>query len=341
MIKFSNKSRGSNVDCSLKSIKSAFYGIVESSKGKITPLCQLKEAQRTNKLRGYKLKKRNIQCINYLVTKYRKVLLGDPVQLEKVIMYFERKKWSLDVFNNGTTEFGKALLGAFGYTSRFRSVPEKGVWLAKKLNVKTCPYCNSNYTLFVPSTNTSKAYARFQFDHFFAKDRYPYLSVSLFNLIPCCASCNLRKGSESQRLKNLFHPYVKSINSVSRFKIDYPIDVFKMGVKNLRGINIDDIKIKFESTREHSKKIVETHDKIYDISGIYGQHKDIAHEMLVNSRLYDKFYQRGIMKTKGLFPDRLTLLRYLLGNYMEEKNILRRPLSKFTQDIAKQVGLIS
>ena len=47
-----------------------------------------------------------------------------------------------------------------------------------------------------------------------------------------------------------------------------------------------------------------------------------------------------MMKIKGLFSDERQFLRYLIGNYAFSDEINERPLSKFTQDIARQLKLI-
>lgn len=61
--------------------------------------------------------------------------------------------------------------------------------LLEKLDVKVCPYCNRQYTFTVPKVKVSP-----QFDHYFPISKYPYLQLSLFNLIPSCSTCNLKKS---------------------------------------------------------------------------------------------------------------------------------------------------
>ena len=64
----------------------------------------------------------------------------------------------------------------------------------KDLDIKVCPYCNRNYILNF--NKKGKANATAQLDHFFDKKDYPYLSVSIYNLVPSCGTCNLRKSSK-------------------------------------------------------------------------------------------------------------------------------------------------
>jgi hypothetical protein len=41
-----------------------------------------------------------------------------------------------------------------------------------------------------------------------------------------------------------------------------------------------------------------------------------------------------------LVPDDALIDRLLIGNYMDETDIHKRPMSKFMQDIAQQLGII-
>ena len=66
-----------------------------------------------------------------------------------------------------------------------------GKELIEKTGVTVCPYCNRNFV------NNGKDRAMAQFDHFFDKKTFPLFAISLYNLIPCCSSCNHTKQSES------------------------------------------------------------------------------------------------------------------------------------------------
>ena len=58
--------------------------------------------------------------------------------------------------------------------------------------------------------------------------------------------------------------------------------------------------------------------------------------------IYDASFKKDLLTNfKTLFKDEATLNRMIVGNYIEDTNIHRRPLSKFMQDIAQQLGLIT
>lgn len=95
-------------------------------------------------------------------------------------------------------------------------------WLQSQLNVKVCPYCNRMYT----TTLYGKKRIRPDFDHFYPQSRYPYLAVSLFNLIPSCNVCN-RAKSDYAEIKKYFEKRGKSkkvIHKREQKSIIYPYD---------------------------------------------------------------------------------------------------------------------
>lgn len=309
------------------------------------PKKNLEDALKNNKLGGIDLSadnnKREILC--FILKRLPLFIMGAPIVLDKIKKHFESStnNWQRLIYNDAeksTTDFGKELIKLFGYDEYFRNRKEKGIWLAKQLNIKTCPYCNAQYTLYVEDKNMS--IAKFQFDHFFPKNQYPYFSLSLFNLIPSCASCNQTKSSKPVNLKEFYHPYYNSIAFCSEFIVNYPDKVENWNFKAIRDLDSEKIEVKFKSKYPETENFVKKHDEMFHITAVYSRHKDVAQELLVKSILYNKFYKKGTKSIEGLFPDNKTMLRYILGNYMLEEDILKRPLSKFTQDIAKQLKLI-
>lgn len=239
--------------------------------------------------------------------------------------------------------FKKVLLTSFGYTERFRSTVPKAGWLAKQLNVRACPYCNGQYTLYSEHTNKGKRkYAekttkrlKFQFDHFFNKARFPYLSMSFYNLIPSCGPCNNTKSKTKTKLGKHYHPYYDDLDVVSVFKTT--IDDFDSPFKIKEG----QINVSFQARTNAFVDFVAEHNDLYHIDGIYERHKDRVKEVIVNSVLYTKELRHQLAEIKGLIPDdRSFLLRFLLGSHGLREEIPLRPLNKLVRDTAIQYGLI-
>jgi len=282
-----------------------------------------------------------VDYLNELYEDYNSIIIGKPTELEEII---NKKDESIIGIEENTpfgrkfklNGFGRIILEIFGYERYFRGIEYKAMWWAKELNLRTCPYCNSQYTLIV-NKNSKYSQAKFQFDHFFPKKRFPYLSISMYNLIPSCANCNLAKGDNFLSLINYYNPYHSCLHEKGGFYIPYDIDIEKLSIGDTNNI---DLPILFNHTTHEHEDFVKNHDKLYNISGIYERMEDEARKLLnvaiVNNKT-NRLMTRGI---KGLFPDEKTHLEYILGNHPYKNQIIEKPMAKFTQDIAKQLKLI-
>lgn len=299
-----------------------------------------KPEDKLNVLSRKKAKNKNpgkeFEICQYLKTNFKNIILDKPNDLFKIIKHFESKGWDISIYKNDkSTRFGKQILEAFGYSERFRSQIGRGIWLAQQLNIKTCPYCNAQSTLIVP-TSTGKSIAKFQFDHFFFKDRYPYLSISLYNLIPSCVNCNITKSTKSLNLVNHYHPYFLNFSRYFKFRLKYNPDPKKLNIAQVKKQNLQ---IVLKANYADPDNLVKNHNDIYHLSGVYNRHQDIAEDLLYKAIIYTQGLISGHLKIEKLFPDRSTYLKYLIGTFPATKDVLKRPLSKFAQDIANQLGL--
>lgn len=317
----------------------ANYALITHSVGHTNPKAIFENSVSVKHLYGLHLTPKRKEIVKDIIRDYETYLLGAPHELESIIRRYKRKGWQKFIYRDGaTTEFGNKILQAFGYEDRFRSVQAKGLWLASTLNIKVCPYCNAQYTLVVKK---DEGYlGKFQFDHFFPQDKYPYLSLSLYNLIPSCASCNHKKRSREVTLKKHFHPYHNDIAAHSKFKIKYPAKPSELSINKVLAMNLEDIEIRFVPRDAASKNLVDDHNDLYDIDYIYQRHVDIAHQILVHAILHNVHYQKLVSSLRSVFPDRTTLMRYLLGHYLKKEEINKQPLSKMVQDLARQLQLI-
>lgn len=221
------------------------------------------------------------------------------------------------------TGFRQKIHNAYGYDH------SKLLDLAKWLNVKTCPYCNMQYTLYVKAykeDGTVKEMAKLQFDHFYNQADYPMFSMSMYNLIPSCASCNL--GKKQGELALAFHPYHANIGDSFRFKIANP-HILWMG--NMLGRP----KIKLERT---GKQKIGSYNDMFHIGALYQRHVDFVQEVFARAYPDDSYYGN-----KDNFPyikDKDLVERLQIGFYPKEEDIELRPLTKFEQDLWKQAKSI-
>lgn len=219
--------------------------------------------------------------------------------------------------------FAKGLLHAMGYENYRKS---KLVELSRMLNIKVCPYCNHNFTLYIDVLGKTNMKGLFQFDHFYDKSDYPYLSMSLYNLIPSCSSCNHQKRTTQLDIR--YNPYFKAISEEFHFKV---VDSFQLR-SGKKGADKIDIKIE----RNVSRQGVDDLQNDLHLEEQYGRHKDIVQE--IYDKAYNETYYRNMLTC---IPDEdiEKLLNQWLGIPLDKNDIDKRPLTKFCQDVLKQARM--
>lgn len=211
----------------------------------------------------------------------------------------------------------------------------------QKIGIKSCVYCNSQLTItiekiiYLKTKVNNEFIAKFQVDHFYPKDKYPYLSVSLYNLYPTCASCNNAKKVTEVSF-NLYQ------DNVLPSKYKFALDI-KSKAKFITSRDINDIEFKFIDFEKPDEKIVVkgSFEDTFQINGIYKTQKDLAEEIILKSQIYNKAYKEKLISSfPDIFNNKNLGNRIILGNYCEPEEIHKRPMAKFMQDIAKDIGLI-
>lgn len=119
-------------------------------------------------------------------------------------------------------EFKKLIDPVFGYYKRFRNSATRGLvhdWFVA-LNIATCPYCNRNWISHVDTSGKKDGKFLFDIDHYFPQEKYPYFTLSFYNLIPSCTPCNQRlKKNNELSLNSHIHPFVDDIDGLLKFHI--------------------------------------------------------------------------------------------------------------------------
>lgn len=220
-------------------------------------------------------------------------------------------------------DFRKALKIAYGYNH------DKLLFLAKMLNVKTCPYCNMHYTLYAEEYEEDqlvKEMAKFQFDHFYPQSIYPMMSVCMYNLIPSCTSCNQGKSKGDVELD--FHPYHSSISDLFKFRVKDPLPLL---------VGKDDELLDIQLVPS-GKTDIESFSQKFHIKALYSRHKDIAREVFARAYV-DAYY--GYRANFEFLEDQKLAERITKGFYPEKDKIEKRPMTKFQQDLWEQAkGII-
>lgn len=266
-------------------------------------------------------------CVALLKRQLEWLLIASPASLERIKKWSERQCLYGPNGDARTDSFKKEVLKAFGYDDRYRG--GHLVKHAERLNVKTCCYCNLNYTLLIEerkARSISKK-ALMQFDHFYDKDLYPHLSMSMYNLIPCCGTCNQGKP-RSGDLPIYFNPYHASILEMYKFKVKDPLQLH-WGYTHPEKIEVECI--------PQTKYDISACDSWFHLSAKYSVHKDIVKEVFDKAQQYPYYANFGnfsFLKQDASYP-----LRLLLGVYADAERQGKRPMSKFITDLWEQACL--
>lgn len=212
-------------------------------------------------------------------------------------------------------------------------------FITKELNLNICPYCNKNYMVTI-SDIENDVFTRPTLDHFFDKATYPFLALSLYNLIPSCHICNSHiKKSKSFHIETHIHPYFDDFNKIKKFSIDKQLlslinkeDEFEIVFENKNNITIND-EVKADN-----------HIKDFALEALYNSHKDKVLELVDISRAYNEDSFQNLVnefaKSTKIFKDKNDVKRLMLCHHVEDENIDKRPLNKLVKDISEELGLI-
>jgi len=280
-----------------------------------------------------KLSKLNKRQSDFIIPNLKRILTGKPADLYKV--HGEFIHFCKEPGRNSLKKPNRKLNLIFDYRGFTRKSAGCycGYDLAKKIDIKTCPYCNRNYTVTVGEGKSRVV--RPDFDHFFPKSQYPLLALSFYNLIPSCSICNRTIKNQATIVYGKYvHPYEEGYDEA--LKINYlPSNAdsavgLKANYKVLTLLNPTDppkairceesfklFKLKEIYEESHSGEIADIIKKYY-VSG--GGYLETLHKSFPNLGSMDE------------------LFRIAFGGYYHNDDFEKRPLSKLTRDVVDQLS---
>jgi len=280
---------------------------------------------------------RNIEDINTAIHNcfnkkwnFEKLIKAKPHELEYLSKIYKFKACSSDIdFRTFYSYLNDYKDVKFKYQDR----PYRAYELIKSLEINTCPYCNRNtiYNLKYSKQRTS------DLDHFYPQSRYPFFSLSFYNLIPSCKVCNKIKLDNAD--KDYINPYDKRFDFNKNVKFD-----FKIKDSNFY-TSVDSIKLRCKTDKNIStdeKKRIKNNVKDFKLYDLYQNHKDIALELIQKAQIYNESYIDELYKNyEGtLFKNREDVLRLVTCGYVSDEDLHKRPLSKLIKDISQELDLL-
>lgn len=269
---------------------------------------------------------RRRKYLNKIIKDLPKLKKIKPNQFQECIKEFE----AIIPYEEFRDDFAEKIISALRY-DRLRETEYPN--FIRQFTLKTCVYCNAMLTIVIDRQNTGKAKNNFEIDHFKAKSKYPFLAISYYNLFPCCGNCNRSKSKFDAE----FNLYTENDTDLEAFSFSLTEECV---VDYWSNLNPSNIQINFNTVNKNIE-FLKNHNKLFHVQSIYDEQVDIAEELLQKSMAYNKASREGLVESfKSIFPDETMIKRLIIGNYTKPEEIHKRPMSKFTQDIARQLGLI-
>lgn len=205
----------------------------------------------------------------------------------------------------------------------------------EKLKIKTCPYCNRNYTFTVKSSCSKEGKTfttRPEFDHFYNKSQHPTLALSFYNLVPSCSICNRGKATENI----VVNPYFEGFQS--KFGICDKKSKISMNINEIKLVKSEaDFSIGFIKPSTSEQQNIEG----LGLDVLYNKHKDYVMDLIERSTSYGTLEQNQafVDSFQGVFRTPQEVFEFIWGKYLNEETLENRPLSKLTRDILEQLDI--
>lgn len=284
------------------------------------------------------LEEQHLGFMRYCKKEYENLAIGKPEELKKcmesiqdtykLISSMLQKELCLKTGKKKGDSYGKKLLKIFGYSTFINTYNYKHndteKWSAYHFvfmsNIRVCPYCNRQYITPIYSKDGK---VRADLDHFYPKSKYPYLSMSIYNLVPSCKFCNSSlKGTKEFSIKDI-NPYERSYDDYFKFYVD-PINL--------------NIQAKEVSANDDTIKNYLT---MFKIENLYKYHSNQAKELLEKRIIYsDDYIKLLFQENKELFDSEDEVKQLIIG-YLEDRSMINNEaFLKFRRDIAEQLDFI-
>ncbi|MBE2975811.1 hypothetical protein [Priestia megaterium] len=255
---------------------------------------------------------------------------------DKTYKYIKDFKEAIGDLKRLWESYGDRLGEIFDYDE---FIKHKGDWkaydLVERLNISICPYCNRQY---INTLIKDEKRARAVLDHFYAKSLYPYLALSLYNLIPCCHFCNSTfKGDKDFYNNEPIYPYEEGFSNDAKFETDFENQKL-YDYKYLLGLS-DNFKINIKVYSKDTDKIkkINRSNQVFYLEDMYSFHKDYVRELIRSIIINNKSRIDEIYKTyQGAFKSRKEVVQMMFLNFREESDLGKRALSKLTKDIFEE-----
>jgi len=204
--------------------------------------------------------------------------------------------------------------------------PKIAHFFEEKVEIDTCYFCNIEFINRFKASN-GKFKNGFTLDHYIDKGKYPYLALSLYNLVPSCYTCNSK---------------VKRVTEIEALSPTSEHFDFDTKVKFRTFIANPNLQINTEEDfnlllKEFYSEEYEAYIKGFMLDERYEYHKYKVIEMINKRKAYPDSRIKELAKLTQKTEEEVK--QDLFGEYMPNA-LHKRPLSKLIKDISVELGLV-
>ena len=237
--------------------------------------------------------------------------------------------------SNGTTfkdAFWSILVKVLDY-GRFKSTYYQCI---EDIGIDACVYCNMS-----PADKCDSNFANYQMEHFYPKNKFPFLSTSFFNFFPSCGTCNQRKGKTFD--KDGFDLYRENILDCDDPFVFTTKNAFcyytKLSRNKEKFEKEKNVTISFSSRSTYAAKQIKKLriQELYNCTRVRKRIFDLLFK-------YERYTKTQVKVTQQTFS-KLTSLRInkiydVFGDYSKKEDIHKDQLTKFSIDFGKETGML-
>ena len=281
----------------------------------------------------------NIDYINtfeehYQFSSKKDFILNAPKELLMMIKEISEETADKIIANRGFNDFLKVFRSIFGKIvySRFYE------WYNRKI---------IENPLLIDLNNIVVKKNHYTLDHILPKSQFSFLSLSIYNLVPSCSSCNTKFkhmkeftiNEELLKISPTSNDF--KLNNLLNFQIKFDVNEpdFDEKIKKIK--QIEDVEMNIENLQ--SLKSVDEFLEIFKIKSRYNFHKNIPFDLINKRKDYSDSQLEEIEKIfykAGIFIDKNKFKNQVFGSVIFEALESNEPFEKYKKDIAKQLGLI-
>lgn len=201
----------------------------------------------------------------------------------------------------------------------------------KALNVNVCPYCNRNYTFTIYRNGKNQFRTRPELDHFLPKSIFPFLSLSLKNLVPSCHTCNLAKHDNA---KMTLYPYAEGAGNDYRFFAEPA----RKGLLADALMSGEQLHIKGENLAKNpgKKNRIDNSAQSFGWTEIYAEHTDLVRQVFRQRYIFNDACLDDILTGTTLFSSRQELRNLLYLRSIDQDQWANSPMAKLIHDMDLQ-----